>query len=59
MFNTFDKRKLLYLNQHETQVFQAQKTQWSPREADMVECRILWNSLANLLMGIGKYESIL
>ena len=59
VFNTRDKRKLLYLNQHKTQVCQAQKTQWSPRGADIVECRTLWNSFANLLMGIAKYESIL
>jgi hypothetical protein len=47
------------VNELETQVCQAQKTQWSHREADIVECQILWNSFANLLMGIGKYESIL
>jgi len=59
VFNAWDKRRLLYLNQHETQVCQAQKMQWSHREADIVECQTLWNSFANLLMGIGKYESIL
>jgi hypothetical protein len=59
VFNTLDKIKLLYLNRHKTRVCQAQKMQWSPREADIVECRRLWNLSANILMGIGKYESIL